>query len=88
MNTRGIYSKVEDFLKDDAFIKYVLDDAPDAVFNENSFLQEHAGLLTVFQEAKTVLLSMAEDEPELEIVEREKLKHRIITSLEIKNVSY
>ena len=28
-----MYSKVEDFLKDDDFIKYVLDDAPESAFH-------------------------------------------------------
>ena len=36
VDTKKVYSKVEDFLKDDDFIKYVLDDAPESAFHWRS----------------------------------------------------
>ena len=51
-----MYSKVEDFLKDDDFIKYVLDDAPESAFHWDKLLKEHAELLKVFEEAKNVFI--------------------------------
>ena len=56
VDTKKMYSKVEDFLKDDDFIKYVLDDAPESAFHWDKLLKEHAELLKVFEEAKNVLL--------------------------------
>lgn len=56
VDTKKVYSKVEDFLKDDDFIKYVLDDAPESAFHWDKLLKEHAELLKVFEEAKNVLL--------------------------------
>ena len=55
VDTKKMYSKVEDFLKDDDFIKYVLDDAPESAFHWDKLLKEHAELLKVFEEAKNVL---------------------------------
>ena len=42
VDTKKVYSKVEDFLKDDDFIKYVLDDAPEMAFHWDKLLKEHA----------------------------------------------
>ena len=56
VDTKKMYSKVEDFLKDDDFIKYVLDDAPEMAFHWDKLLKEHAELLKVFEEAKNCLL--------------------------------
>lgn len=41
VDTKKMYSKVEDFLKDDDFIKYVLDDAPESAFHWDKLLKEH-----------------------------------------------
>ena len=49
VDTKKMYSKVEDFLKDDDFIKYVLDDAPESAFHWDKLLKEHAELLKVFE---------------------------------------
>jgi hypothetical protein len=38
VDTKKMYSKVEDFLKDDDFIKYVLDDAPESAFHWDKLL--------------------------------------------------
>ena len=49
------YSKVEDFLKDDDFIKYVLDDAPEMAFYWDKLLKEHdetAEVMTLSEERK------------------------------------
>lgn len=39
VDTKKVYSKVEDFLKDDDFIKYVLDDAPEMAFHWDKLLR-------------------------------------------------
>ena len=40
VDTKKVYSKVEDFLKDDDFIKYVLDDAPEMAFHWDKLLKD------------------------------------------------
>ena len=40
VDTKKVYSKVEDFLKDDDFIQYVLDDAPESAFHWDKLLKE------------------------------------------------
>lgn len=85
VDTKKVYSKVEDFLKDDDFIKYVLDDAPESAFHWDKLLKEHAELLKVFEEAKNVLLVSDEAMEVMTLSEERKLKHRIFTTLEINN---
>ena len=75
-----MYSKVEDFLKDDDFIKFVLDAAPETASRWSKFLGEHAELLEVFEEAKKVLLASEEVITSLEKCE---LKQRIFITLKI-----
>ena len=86
VDTKKVYSKVEDFLKDDDFIKYVLDDAPESAFHWDKLLKEHAELLKVFEEAKNVLLVSDEAMEVMTLSEERKLKHRIFTTLEINNM--
>ncbi len=88
VDTKKMYSKVEDFLKDDDFIKYVLDDAPESAFHWNKLLKEHAELLKVFEEAKNVLLVSDEAMEVMTLSEERKLKHRIFTTLEINHMDY
>lgn len=88
MDIKKVYSKVEDFLKDDNFIKYVLNDAPEMAAHWSSLLQEHAELLKAFEEAKKVLLAV---EGAMEVMtpsEEKELKQRIFTTLEINNMDY
>ena len=82
------YSKVEDFLKDDDFSKYVLDDAPEMAFYWDKLLKEHAELLKVFEEAKDALLASDETAEVMTLSEERKLKQRIFTTLEINNRDY
>ena len=81
VDTKKMYSKVEDFLKDDDFIKYVLDDAPESAFHWDKLLKEHAELLKV-------LLVSDEAMEVMTLSEERKLKHRIFTTLEINNMDY
>ena len=48
------------FLKDDDFIKYVLDDAPESAFHWDKLLKEHAELLKVFEEEKKFNMTIDE----------------------------
>ena len=83
-----MYSKVEDFLKDDDFIKYVLDDAPESAFHWDKLLKEHAELLKVFEEAKNVLLVSDNMKQAMLEYEKSELKQRIFTTLEINHMDY
>ena len=78
VDTKKMYSKVEDFL----------DDAPESAFHWDKLLKEHAELLKVFEEAKNVLLVSDEAMEVMTLSEERKLKHRIFTTLEINNMDY
>lgn len=78
-----VYSKVEDFLKDDDFIKYVLGDAPETAARWEELIREHAELLEVLEEAKEVLLAPVELMDVMEPSEEKELKHRIFATLEL-----
>ena len=86
VDTKKVYSKVEDFLKDDDFIKYVLDDAPEMAFHWDKLLKEHAELLKVFEEAKNVLLVSDNMKQAMLEYEKSELKQRIFTTLEINHM--
>ena len=88
VDTKKVYSKVEDFLKDDDFIKYVLDDAPESAFHWDKLLKEHAELLKVFEEAKNVLLVSDNMKQAMLEYEKSELKQRIFTTLEINHMDY
>jgi len=88
VDTKKVYSKVEDFLKDDDLIKYVLDDAPEMAFHWDKLLKEHAELLKVFEEAKNVLLVSDNMKQAMLEYEKSELKQRIFTTLEINHMDY
>ena len=88
VDTKKVYSKVEDFLKDDDFIKYVLDVAPETASHWRELLKEHTEQLKVFEEAKKVLLVSEETMEGMAPSEEKELKHRIFTTLEINNMDY
>lgn len=88
VDTKKVYSKVEDFLKDDEFIKYVLDAAPELASRWSELLKGHAELLKVFREARSVILDLEEIEEGMTLMEKRKLKQRIFTTLNIKDESY
>lgn len=87
MDTKKVYSKVEDFLKDDEFIKYVLDAAPESASRWSELWKGHAELLNIFKEARSVILDSEEIE-EMTLMEKRDLKQRIFTTLNIKDESY
>lgn len=75
-------------MKDDDFIKYVLDDAPEMAFHWDKLLKEHAELLKVFEEAKNVLLVSDNMKQAMLEYEKSELKQRIFTTLEINHMDY
>lgn len=87
MDTKKVYSKVEDFLKDDEFIKYVLDAAPESASRWSELWKGHAELLNIFKEARSVILD-SEEKEEMTLMEKRDLKQRIFTTLNIKDESY
>ena len=88
VDTKKVYSRVEDFLKDDGFIKHVLGAAPETAFHWRELLKEHTELLKVFEKAKKVLLASEEAMEVMAPSEEKELKHRIFTTLEINNMDY
>lgn len=88
VDIKKMYSKVEDFLKDDDFIKYVLDDVFELVFYWDKFLKEYVELLKVFEEVKNVLLVFDEVMEVMILFEERKLKYCIFIILEINNMDY
>lgn len=81
MNSRLDY-KVEDLLKDDTFICYILDVSSETDSNWSCFLKNHPELAKKAQEAKSVLLG-CEPEYRLPADELEQLKRRIFDSVGI-----
>lgn len=88
VNTKKVYKRVEDFLKDDNFIRYVPDAAPEIPSCWKKFLGEHTELLTVFEEARSVLSASEETTELLSPPEKEELKQRIFMTLKIKDENY
>ena len=88
MDTKKVYKRVEDFLKDDDFIRYVPDAAPEIPSCWKKFLEEHTELLKVFEEARSVLLASEETTELLSLPEKEELKQRIFMTLRIKDEKY
>ncbi|MCD7926723.1 hypothetical protein [Bacteroidaceae bacterium] len=85
MNTKKVYNRVEDFLKDDDFIKYVLDAAPETASHWEELLEEHTEQLKVFEEAKMVLLASENMEYMMSPSEQGELKQRIFATLNIED---
>lgn len=83
MDTKKVYNKVEDFLKDDEFIQYVLTEAPEQPLPWEALLKERPELLKVFEEAKSVLLAPEDIEVEMTLFEKDALKQSIFADLEI-----
>ena len=83
MDTKKVYNKVEDFLKDDEFIQYVLAEAPEQALPWEALLKEHPELLKIFEEAKSVLLAPEDIEVEMTLFEKDALKQSIFADLEI-----
>ena len=83
METNKVYSKVEDFLMDDDFIKYVLDMSPESASRWESLLWRQSELFGIFEEAKSILLAPADIGIDMTQIENEGLKRRIFTTLEI-----
>ncbi len=77
---REIYTKVEQFLLDDDFIRYVMDCLPDKDSYWASYLTASPQIRAAYLKAYDILLHL--DECELLTPEQtERLKQRIFTSL-------
>lgn len=83
VDTKKVFYKVEDFLKDDEFIKYVLTEAPGQILYWETLLMEHPELRKVFEEAKAILLAPEDIEVEMTQFEKDALKRSIFADLEI-----
>ncbi len=73
-----MYNRVEDFLKDDAFVKCILEEETDqysVLFNERA--ESHLAL----EEAKQVLLAAEAIETDFSALECQQLKSRIFETL-------
>ena len=77
---RVIYTKVEQFLRDDDFIRYVLDSTPDKDSYWVSYLSAAPQIKAAYQKAYDILLHL--DDCELLTPEQTQvLKQRIFRSL-------
>lgn len=83
MGTNKVYSKVEDFLMDDDFIKYVLDMSPESASRWETLLRRQSELFGIYEEAKSILLAPIGIEIDMHQTENEKLKQCIFATLQI-----
>lgn len=77
---REIYTKVEQFLRDDDFIRYVMDSLPDKDSYWASYLSEAPEIRTAYLKAYDILIHL--DDCDLLTPEQaERLKQRIFQTL-------
>lgn len=76
-----MFSKVEDFLKDDDFIDYVLNVAPETSSPWEIFLGQHSVHNQYAQEAKAILLAPVDVLCGFSTAETSELKDKIQASL-------
>ena len=80
---RAIYPKVEQFLRDDDFIRYVMDCAPDRESYWATYLSAAPPIRSAYLKAYDILLHL--DECDLLTPEQtERLKQRIFNTLHTK----
>lgn len=83
---REIYTKVEQFLRDDDFIRYVMDACPDKESYWVSYLTASPPVRSAYLKAYDILLHL--DDCDLLTPEQaECLKRRIFTTLRISSVN-
>ena len=76
-------NKVEDFLRDDDFIRFVLNGISDAESKDEVLGKEHSEIQVISDEAKAILLSSSNVESGLSLLEINELKRRIFDSVGI-----
>lgn len=76
-----MFSKVEDFLKDDDFINFVLGVTPESAPRWEAFFGEHPEQRIPAEEAKSVLLAPVDVACDSSPAELRDLKDRIIYSI-------
>ena len=79
---QAIYTTVEQFLKDDDFIRYVMDCVPDKESYWASYLSASPQISSAYLKAYDILMHL-EDCDLLTPEEAEKLKRRVCNSLRI-----
>ena len=72
-----MYNKIEDYLKDDDFIKYILGESKEW----DCASKETRDNISLYDEAKQILLAPAEVEMQLSSEEADELKLRILSTL-------
>lgn len=77
-----MFAQVEDFLKDDDFINYVLGVVPDATSRWEVYFREHSEQKRYAEEAKAVLLAPADVACDMTAEENRQLKGLIFSSIE------
>ena len=77
---RAIYTRVEQFLRDDDFIRYVMDAAPDKDSYWASYLSAAPSVRSAYLKAYDILMNL--DNCSLLTPEQvERLRHRVFMSL-------
>lgn len=77
---RAVYTRVEQFLCDDDFIRYVLDNTPDREAYWHSYLSENPQIRNAFQKAYDILLHL-DDCNLLTPEQAQALKQRVFNTL-------
>lgn len=80
----GMLNTVEDFLKDDSFIRYALDGSKKKDSDWDIYYEKHPENRDAFEEAKAVLLAPSDIDSGLLLSEKEDLKNWILESIEVK----
>ena len=80
----GMLNTVEDFLKDDSFIRYVLDGSKEKDSDWDIYYEKHPEDRDTFEEAKAVLLAPSDIDSGLLLSEKVDLKNWILESIEVK----
>ena len=73
-----MYNNVEDYLKDENFIKFILGDT---THNWNETLPKQAECLKAYDEARQILLASEDVDTEFTLQEKDELKKQIFNLL-------
>lgn len=79
----GTLNTLEDFLKDDSFIRYVLGESMEDESAWKTFCKRCPESEEIFEEAKSVLLAPLDVDAGISLSEKQELKDRIFESLKV-----
>lgn len=77
-----MFAQVEDFLKDDDFIRYVLEETPELLSRWETYFIEHTGQKVYAEEARAILQAPTDVACDLSADESRELKYWILETIE------